>query len=180
MSNKKTLIISIMVMLGIVILLVAIILFSFNNQEEELQKNMQMIRSNYASFSANITDNEQIRNELTSKIDEFDKTPYEEEIGKFQDILKKYDKNIKYLDSVVKDMESRCKHKYEDLNTRILCKGYDGLYESTVNKYVLKVKEYNDKVTAYNKKENKSYQLHKLVHEDFIDYVKDGEYSGTK
>lgn len=179
MSNKKTLIISIMVMLGIVILLVAIILFSFNNQEEELQENMQKIRSNYASFSTNITDNEQIRSELTSKLNEFNKISYEEEAGKFNDILKKYDKNIKYIDSVVEDMESRCKHKYEDLNTRILCKGYAGLYESTVNKYILKVKEYNDKVNAYNKKENKSYQLHKLVHENFIDYDEDGEYSGT-
>lgn len=180
MNNKKTLITSIMVIFGIVILLVAIILLSFNNREQQTQENMQKIRSNYASFSTNITDNEKIRKDLTEQIDNFDKVPYEDEIGNYKSTLKKYDKNIKYIDTIVKDMESRCQYKYEDLNTQILCKGYSGLYETTVNKYISKVKEYNDKITAYNKKENKTYELHKPVYEDFIDYDKDGKFSGSK
>lgn len=180
MNNKKTLIISILAMLGIIALFVAIILFILNNREKQLQENMKAIKSNYANFSTNIADNEQLRSNLTKHINEFDATPYEDEIGKYEDTLRKYDKNIQYLDSLVKDMESRCKYKYDDLNIQILCKGYDGLYEATVNKYITKIIEYNNKVTEYNQKANTTYEIHYPVHETLLDYNKDGKYSGTK
>ena len=55
MSNKKTLIISILTMLSIVILVVGGILFALNNKEKTMQENMKMIKSDYANFSNNIT-----------------------------------------------------------------------------------------------------------------------------
>lgn len=177
--SKKTLIISLLGMLTVLILLVALILFNLNNQEETLQENIKKINSNYASFSTNVTDNESLRKALIEKLDNFNEKTYEDEIGEYERIIKKYDKNIEYIDSLVEDMEERCKHKYEDLNTQILCKGYAGLYETTVNKYVTNVKKYNDKVTQYNNKNNKNIETHKMVHNDFIDYDKDGKYKGS-
>lgn len=180
MSNKKTLLLSILAMLTVLILLAAIIFFVLNRNEKQLQENMRMIKSNYAGFSTNISDNDQIRQKLTNYIEEFKDKKLEDEEGHYVETLKKYDKNIKYLDSLVKDMESRCKHKYEDLNINILCKGYAGLYESTINKYIAKVTEYNNLVIEYNKTANTSHKTHKLVYEQFIDYNKDGEYAGSK
>lgn len=180
MNNKKTLIISILAMLTVLILVVAIIFFSLNNQEKTLRENMKMIKSNYANFSTNITDNEKIQQQLTDYIKDFNNKNYEDEQGHYVETLRKYDKNIKYIDSIIKDMESRCKHKYEDMNIKILCKGYDELYESTINEYVLKIKEYNDAVETYNKSKNTSHKTHTPLYDNLIDYNNDGKYNGSK
>ena len=179
MSNKKTLIISILTMLSIVILVVGGILFALNNKEKTMQENMKMIKSDYANFSNNITDNEKIRKQLAEHISEFKNNTFKDEQGKYEETLKKYDKNIKYIDTLIKDLESRCKYEYEDKNTNILCKGFGGLYETTVNKYVAKVKAYNNLITQYNKTASSEESLYKAVYDNFIDYDKDGKYNGS-
>ena len=177
--SKKTLVIALLGMLTTIILLIAIVLFSINNQEEQLQENMKKINSNYAGFSTNITDNDAIKKDLIEKLENYSIDTFEDELGDYDRILKKYDKNIKYLDSLVEDMEKRCKHKYEDVNTQMLCKGYAGLYETTVNKYIVNVKKYNEKVEEYNQNKNKNIKTHEMVHNDYIDYDKDGKYKGS-
>lgn len=178
MNNKRILTISILSMFTVIILTVAIILFSVNKREKMLTENMIMIKSNYANFSANISDNLEIRTELTNKITEFKAETYEEERGNFSDILNKYDKNIRYVDALVKDMESRCKYNYEDTTVKLLCRGYDALYEETINNYISSINAYNEKITKYNETAETKQELHTLIHKEYIDYDKDGEYEG--
>ena len=178
MSNKKTLIISILAMLTIIILVIAIILFMVNKKEQTLQDNISMIKSNYANISHNMTDNDEIKKELLNQLETFNQETYPEEHGKFTSTLKKYDRNVKYVESLIKDMETRCGYKYDDITAKLLCQGYDTIYEETINSYIKIVNNYNDKLTKYNETVETPYKLHTPVYSDYIDYNKDGKFEG--
>lgn len=178
MSNKKVLIVTTLSTLTILMLIIGGVLFSVNKQEKRLTENVGIIKSNYAKFTTNVTDNQEIKKELSDLMGDFNNETYKEKHEDYVKILNKYDNNIKYVDSIVKDMESRCKYKYEDAVVTLLCKGYDILYEETINTYITNVNKYNDKLSKYNEATGSKYKSHKLVYEKYIDYDKDGEYEG--
>jgi hypothetical protein len=178
MNNKKVLIISILSVLTVLMIIVGLILFSINKKEQMLIDNVDIIKSNYAKFISNTADSDDIIKELEDLMKKFDNGTYEDEHDEFVKVLKKYDENIKYVESIVKDMESRCKYKYEDAVVTLLCKGYDIIYEETINLYISNINKYNNKLTTYNKTASKTYELHKLIYTNYIDYDNDGEYEG--
>ena len=178
MSNKKILIISIFSMFSVVMTIVAMIFFSINKSANAMTENIAMIKSNYANFSSNLSDTKEIKTNLLSKLSSFENGTYEEVHDNYVETLKEYDKNVKYIDSLVKDMEKRCKYKYEDITIQLLCKGYDALYEETINAYITNINNYNKKLTKYNETIEIPYKLHKPVYDKYIDYDKDGECEG--
>jgi len=178
MSNKKILTISILSMFTVILIIVGLILFSVNRKQKMLIENVDIIKSNYAKFSSNTSDSEKIKEELTDKLTTFSNETYEEEHQEYQRILKEYDANIKYINEIVEDLEERCQYKYDDTITNLLCRGYDILYEESINSYITNVNEYNNKLTMYNDTADKKYNLHTLIYDKYIDYDKDGEYEG--
>ena len=178
MSNKKILIISILSMFTVILIVVGAILFSINRKQKMLIENVSIIKSDYAKFISNTSDSETIKTELNEKLTAFNNETYQEEHAEYQNILKKYDENIKYINKIVKDLEERCQYQYEDQMANLLCRGFDILYEESINSYITNISEYNDKITTYNETASKTYELHKLIYTNYIDYDNDGEYEG--
>jgi len=178
MSSKKTLIITILSTLTIIILIITIILFMVNKNERDMQENIRMIKSNYANISHNMTDNDEIKKDLLNQLSAFNNETYQEEHSKYKTTLKKYDRNVEYVEALIKDMEKRCKHNYDDITAKLLCQGYDTIYEETINSYIKVVNDYNSKLTKYNETAETPYKLHTPIYSDYIDYNKDGKFEG--
>lgn len=178
MSNKKILIISILSMFTVILIIVGMILFSVNKKQKMLIENVDIIKSDYAKFSSNTSDSEKIKEELTNKLTTFSNETYEEDHTEYQRILKEYDSNIKYINEIVEDLEEKCQYEYDDQMINLLCRGFDILYEESINAYITNVNEYNNKLSMYNDNRDKKYNLHTLIYDKYIDYDKDGEYEG--
>ena len=175
--NKKTIRL-ILVILALIISVIGFILSRRNDEEETLQNNEEIIKENYTLLSTNSVANIEIRKELLTKINTFNKDTYKEEHENYLKVISKYEENIKKIDDNVNNMESRCDHEYEDATINIFCRGYDTLYEEIINIYVKTITEYNNKITDYNKTTKESYSLHKMLHTEYIDFNEDGIYQG--
>ena len=176
-KNGKTLGI-VLVMLAIIIIVIGVVLSIVNNNEEYLQENMQVIRDNYNSLSANVIDNIELRKDLINKLNTFNNDNYPNEHEGYTELLNKYSNNVKEITENVNNMDTRCNQEYEDATVNILCRSYAELYEEVVNIYVTTVNDYNDKITNYNLTSETDYELHTMIHEDYIDFNKDGSFQG--
>lgn len=175
--NKKTIPL-ILVILALIISVIGFILSRRNNEEETLQNNEEIIKENYTLLSTNSVENIEIRKELLTKINAFNKDTYKDEHEEYLKVLTKYEENVKKIDENINNMESRCDHEYEDATINIFCRGYDALYEEIINIYVKTITEYNNKITDYNKTNQENYSLHKMLHTEYIDFNEDGIYQG--
>lgn len=163
-----------------VALLIGISLFIVNmvKDRNETNNNMEIINSNYNELSVNVNEYNQIRTELSGKLNNFIYEKYSLEYDGYVELLNKYNENIKKIDLNIENINDRCLVIYKDISINKICNSYKVMYEKLVNLYVSDLNNYNNKVSSYNEYKNTDISLYEMIHKDYIDYNDDKEYEG--
>ena len=177
-SNNKIKLIIIIGVIVIVLIIIALFIVNIINDRKEATKNMKVIETSYNELSANVTEYNQIRTELSEKLNNFVYEKYPDEHENYVKILTKYNENIKKIDSNITSINSKCSVIYNDISINKICDSYKEIYEKLVNLYVSDLTNYNNKVTSYNEYKETDTSLFELIHKDYIDYNEDKKYEG--
>lgn len=190
MSNKKTILI--LVLLGIVSIVVGLIIMFISNikkDQEEMNQRMTKISSKYETFKTEV---EKINTERDSMHKDFLDTIYyetfEENEAKYKKRLYEYEKAVTDLSKANTTLKEYCKngiyYSSSDINSK--CNAFNLAYEQLINTFVDDINKYNGNISQYNswlkeqnnttKKELETYETKKT----YIDYNKDGQYSGRE
>lgn len=178
MKKKNRRIILIVGIITIVLLVVVILVMNIMNDKKNSQENMQLIKDNYNELSVNVSEYNQIRSDLSDKLNNFIYEEYSKEHDSYVELLTKYNTNIQVIDENVDVIHDRCDVIYSDIVVNKICDSYELLYEKLVNLYVLDLTNYNNKITSYNEYKNEDVELFTLIHKEYIDYNKDKKYEG--
>ena len=104
MKNKK-----IILTIGIILIIsifIVLLVVSINNDKEKTNKNMEIIKENYNNLSNNVNEYNQIRTDLSNKLNDFIYEDYEEEHNSYLELLNKYNSNIKNIDNNINEIIS--------------------------------------------------------------------------
>lgn len=179
-NEKKS--IKIVIIFGILILiigLISILIANIMKEKKESTKNMEIIEYNYTELIANVSEYNQIRSDLSNKLNNFIYDNYLSEHESYVELLTKYNNNIKEIDKNISNINERCNVIYKDLSINKICDSYQITYEKLINLYVADLINYNNKITSYNEyNDGEDISLFELVHKDYIDYNKDNVYEG--
>ena len=178
-NSKKIIIIVGLVLLLLVLFLVTLFVLNIVNDKKMSRENMQVIKDNYNQLSEYVSGYNQIRTDLSDKLNDFIYDKYPSEHDMYLELINKYNDNIKNIDKSVNNIDSRCDVIYNDISVNKICDSYEVLYEKLINLYVTDINNYNDKIIGYNQyKGNDVYQEVLLLHKDYIDYNNDKKYEG--
>lgn len=178
-NSKKIIIIVSLIFVLLVLFLLTLFISNIVNDKKMSRENMQVIKDNYNQLSDIVSEYNQIRTDLSDKLNNFIYDRYPGEHDAYMELINKYNDNIKNIDKSVNNINSRCDVIYNDISVNKICDSYEVLYEKLINLYVTDINNYNDKIISYNQyKETDSYQKIKLLHEDYIDYNNDKKYEG--
>lgn len=177
-NNKKTYLIIGISLVLILLILITIFVINLNNDKKISEENMQIIKDNYNELSINVTEYNQVRTELSELLNNFIYENYKNEHEEYTNLLNKYNSNINKIDKNINSIESRCNVIYKDSAVNKICDSYKTLYEKLINLYVSDINNYNNKITSYNEYKKEEIELHKLIHQDYIDYDNNKEYEG--
>lgn len=190
MSNKKTILM--LVLLGIVSIVVGLIIMFISNikkDQEEMNQRMTKISSKYETFKTEV---EKINTERDSMHKDFLDTIYyetfEENETNYKKRLYEYEKTVTNLSKANTTLKEYCKngiyYSSSDINSK--CNAFNLAYEQLINTFVDDINKYNGNISQYNswlkeqnnttKKELETYETKKT----YIDYNKDGQYSGKE
>lgn len=178
MKKKKNKSGKILLILAIPIMIAAVILAFINKGEKTYIEDQQIIKDSYHALSINVTNNIVYRSQLANKLKEFNNDTYAEEHEGYIIILNKYHKNIQEIDQNYRNIDPKCDTKYEDSTVQILCRGYKPIYEETINMYIALVSNYNEQIASYNETNKTNYEPYQLLHTEYIDLNKNGEFQG--
>ena len=175
-SKKMIIIITILIILiGGISLLIANIM----KEKKESTKNIEIIEYNYNELSTNVSEYNQIRSDLSEKLNNFFYDKYPKEHETYVELLTKYNNNIKKIDKNISNINDRCNVIYKDKNINSICNNYKVTYEKLINLYITDLTNYNNKITSYNEyQDNEDVNLFELIHKDYIDYNNDNTYEG--
>ena len=176
-NSKKIILISSLVL--IIIIIVVILVMGIINDKKESSKNMELINDNYELLGTNVNEYNQIRSELSSKLNNFIYEDYSKEHSGYVELLTRYNNNISLIDENVKVINSKCNVIYNDISVNKICDSYKILYEKLINLYVMDLNNYNNKISSYNEYKKSDIALFKMIHNDYIDYNDDGKYEGV-
>lgn len=176
-NSKKIILISSLVL--IIIIIVVILVMGIINDKKESSKNMELINDNYELLGTNVNEYNQIRSELSNKLNNFIYADYEKEHNEYVLILTKYNNNINLIDDNVKIIDSKCNVIYNDISVNKICDSYKVLYEKLINLYVMDLNNYNRKIGSYNEYKKEDISLFNMIHSEYIDYNDDGKYEGV-
>ena len=178
---------SIKILIGIIIaIFVAVFIYIFIqniNKESELNsKRMIAIQQINNSLSKNITDYNGARSTLSFRV----KETYTDNLNeKYQLIINQLDKEENYLKNAksnVVNLDEKCNGKmYSNAGINEICMGYKIYYEEIVNVFINDINQVNSIIDKYNEKNTNT--LNKYTSQEFnnyIDYNKDGNYSGKE
>lgn len=179
-KNKISVITIIMFVVTIAIIITGIIVANIVDEKRTIQKNIELIKYNYNQLTNDISEYNQIRTDLLTKLDNFIYENYSEEHTEYVELLTKYNENIKRIDSSVKNINDRCNIIYSDKTINVICRSYQNIYEKMVNLYVADLTNYNNKVTGYNEYKNETIELFEMIHKEYIDYNQDNKYEGKE
>ena len=177
-NNKKIKLIIIIGIILVTILILSLFIINIINDKKETNKNMDIINNNYNELSTNVKEYNQIRTELSSKLNNFIYEKYSEEHDSYVDILNRYNDNIKKIDLNIKNINDLCNVIYNDISVNKICNSYKDTYEKLINLYVSDLTNYNNKVSSYNEYKEADISLFELIHKDYIDYNNDKKYEG--
>lgn len=139
---------------------------------------MGIIKDNYNELSIVVDEYNQIRTELSSKLNNFIYENNSKEQEEYIELLTKYN-NIKNIDKNIDNINSRCTTIYKDSDVNKICDTYKVLYKKLINLYVSDLTNYNNKIASYNEYKNKEISLFQLIHDNYINYNKDEVYEGV-
>ena len=178
MKRKKELIIGIIVI--VILTLISIIIISAIRTSKENKNDTKVIESSYALLTENIKEYNEIRTKYTGMLGDLFLEDYQDKHDDFVDLLTEYNKNMQRIDLSITNINLKCNRLYKNSNVNKICKSYKEVYEKVVNLYVSDLNNYNSTVKKYNEYKNEKVSLFEMIHDEYIDYNKDGNYEGRE
>lgn len=178
-SNIRLLIIMLAIILGIIMSIIAFAMSTVVNKDAIMEKNEDTIISNYSSLTIATSEELDLRKQISDKLKTFDSKTYVNEHETYIALLTDYNEKITKITEYVKNIEPRCKKEYEEARVNVICMSYSRLYEDAINAYVKNLNDYNTKIETYNQTSDKKYDKYRMLHAEYVDYDKDGVYSGV-
>jgi len=175
-NSKKVILIGVGVMILVIIIILVI---GIVNDKRESNENMGLIKDNYELLSNNVTEYNQIRSDLSNKLNNFIYDDYSKEHDSYVELLTKYNNNIGLIAGNVSEINSKCNVIYSDINVNKICDSYGLLYEKLINLYVMDLNNYNYKISSYNEYKKDHISLFNMIYNEYIDYNDDGKYEGV-
>ncbi len=191
MEDKKKKRIKILILIGITCVIWGFILMFINSVKKDqkaMNARMDTILKSYDNFSKKIEEYNTTRDTLHKEF--LDKVYYEtleQQDVEFKNKLKNYEELVSNISVSTKDnLRKYCEEDiyYSSSEVNSKCAAFKQAYETMVNSFVDDINTYNNNLVQYNawldstgKTENiklEGYQTKK----QYIDYNKDGEYSG--
>lgn len=188
LKNKK---VKILVLIGITCIVWGLILMfvsSVKKDQKEMNARMDKIVNSYDKFSKKIEEFNTMRDSLHTEF--LDKVYYEKletQDTDFKNKLKTYEELVSSISlSTKNNLRKYCQdniyYSSSDVNNK--CAAYKQAYEEMVNSFVDDVNTYNSNIDQYNKYldtqgATNALRLEKYqTKKQYIDYNKDGTYSG--
>ena len=179
MKNSSKKIILIVSIILVVVVIMTILIMGIINDKKKTNDNMELIKNNYDLLSANVHEYNQIRSDLSNKLNNFIYEDYNKEHDSYVEILNKYNNNISLIDENVKVIKDKCNVIYSDIGVNKICNSYGSLYEKLINLYVIDLNNYNNKISSYNEYKKEEISLFNMIHSEYMDYNNDGKYEGV-
>ncbi len=188
-KSKKVLILSLVGITCIIWGLITMFITSVKKDQKEMNARMDTIIKKYDEFSKNIEGFSKTRDEIHQG---FLDSIYYENLEKndtgYKNKLYDYEKLVSSISKNSKVLRNYCQegiyYSSSDVNSK--CIAFKQGYEEMVNSFVSDVDLYNDNIKKYNEwltTENKTESLKLESYETkkvYIDYNKDGKYSGKE
>ncbi len=191
--NKKNKTIKILVIIGIALVVWGFIMMfisSVKKDQKEMNSRMETITNSYKDFTKKIEEFNKKRDELHKEF--LDKVYYEtlatQDTG-FKNKLKEYEEMVSNISLSTKDnLRKYCVDDiyYSSADVNNKCAAYKLAYEEMVNSFVDDINRYNSNLTQYNNwldANGKTDSIHLEAYQTkkkYVDYNKDGEYSGKE
>lgn len=175
-NNKKIIMI---ISIILILLVLTILVINIINDKKKSKVNMELIKHNYNELSTTVTEYNQIRTDLSHKLNNFIYEDYLKEHDSYIELLTKYNNNINSIDKNINIINDKCGVIYDDINVNKICDSYKVLYEKLINLYILDLTNYNNKITSYNEYKKDDIELFKIIHSEYIDYNNDNKYEGV-
>ena len=176
--KKKYVFISMGIILVLTVIVSGVLLVnSFNKDKQEMLENGYLINESYDKVKSEVINYNQMRVDIASLIDNFYYSTivneYEENLDKF----KKYDDIVNNITKEINVIDGKCNQIYQDKKINNICNNYKVDYETIVNVFVNDINNYNNKLSNYNKDEEKNLELFKSNYiNNYIDYNNDSVY----
>lgn len=191
MKNLKNKKVKILVLIGITCIIWGLILMfvsSVKKDQKEMNARMDKIVNSYDKFSKKIEEFNTMRDSLHTEF--LDKVYYEKletQDTDFKNKLKTYEELVSSISlSTKNNLRKYCQdniyYSSSDVNNK--CAAYKQAYEEMVNSFVDDINTYNSNIDQYNKYldtqgATNALRLEKYqTKKQYIDYNKDGTYSG--
>ncbi len=190
MSNKKHILI--LVLLGILSIVIGLTLMFITNikeDQQQLNNNISKINKDYAGFKKDIEEVNKTRDELHKNIlDTVYYESFESSENEYKKALYNYEKTVTDISKNYANLKGYCEvgiyYSSSDANSK--CNAFNLGYEQLINTFVDDINMYNNNVKKYNNwlDEQQNTTSKKLegykTKKTYIDYNKDGEYSGKE
>ncbi len=193
MDEKKSKKIKILVLIGITCVIwgfITMFISSVKKDQKEMNSRMDTIVKSYNNFSKKMEEFNTMRDQLHTEF--LDKVYYdtlETQDAEFKNKLKSYEELVSKISlSTKNNLRKYCTddiyYSSSDVNSK--CAAYKQGYEEMVNYFVDDINSYNNNLQQYNAwldSENKQDSIHLENYETkkkYIDYNKDGQYSGRE
>ena len=193
MDSKRSKKVKILVIIGITCIVwgfITMFISSVKKDQKEMNSRMDIINKSYKDFSKKIEEFNTMRDSLHKEF--LDKVYYETLVTQdteFKNKLKTYEELVSNISLSTKDnLRKYCiddiYYSSSDVNSE--CAAFKLGYEEMVNSFVDDINQYNSNLVQYNAwldSEGKTDSIHLEGYETkkkYIDYNKDGEYSGKE
>lgn len=173
------------IILGIVLIVVLcfIVLFIRNILEDNRKTNekMEKIQIIKTNFDEKINDYNKNRSSIRSIVDDIVVDKFEGAYDTVNLLLKKEESTVLEVKDYVSQLDKYCNGKvYPDSYVNSFCLEYKINYEEMVNVFLEDVKNVNGIIEKYNSSYDKELKIYSGKIEKYIDYNKDGSYSGKE
>ena len=168
----------VLIILGIIMTIIAAGISTIANKDTILEKNKQNVIDNFAEVTTLKADNNDIKIELTQKIETLEIESYSENHEEYISLINQYQENYKLIKKHTKEIEKSCEKEIEDSRVNVMCKSYKLLYEESTNIYIETITTYNDILKKYNETATTPYEEIELLEKEYIDYNNDNVFLG--
>lgn len=189
MKKKRILIITLLGITFVIWGIITLFISSVKKDQKEMNSRMETIISEYTKFGENIEKfNEERDNIHSSFLDTVFYETLEQNDAEYKKKLYDYERQLSNISKETKKIREYCKDGiyYSSSDVNLKCSSFKQSYEEMVNYFVEDINLYNKNITDYNSwldSEGKTNGI-KLepynTTKTYIDYNKDGEYSGKE
>ena len=181
----------IMILVGFLLIIggiISYIVINYNNEQAEVKRRMEEVRSSYKTFRSDVSSFNSIRDNIYTNVftDDMYYQTLKDNDASFKELFNNYKDNLDKIDKDYDDVKDKCinvLHPEADVNNK--CEAIVSSYEEVVNTYISDVNNYNNLITSYNKwlsdTNSSDTKLEEIkLDRDYIDINVDREYNGKK